>query len=372
MKVLSFDVGIKNLAYCVMEWNDTDNQISNLKILFWDIINLLESYENQIQTTNNLNCFSKDCNKKVKAFTEFNEKKYCFCTKHINNKTDLLNPILEPYDETNWIQIKNSECCKCSENPENPKKTKNTKTFFSNETLNFVLCNKHYKNMIGKLNTASTKLYPIKNKKVKDMTTDNLKFNLVKCLDQRKEILLNNADVVLIENQPSFKNPVMKAISDTLYTWFMIRGIVDKDINKSIIQKIRFISPSNKLKEFNQKSIEDASENAKYSATKKLSVINTQTILTSYELKNWLNVLHSHHKKDDMADCFLQGWYVLNITYENKLYTEWNKLYNDKVIRITDKEVVKEDVKENNDNLEVRTVKTKRTKKVKNVKTDNN
>jgi len=37
IKILSFDVGIKNLAYCLME--KTDN---NIKILKWEIINLVE------------------------------------------------------------------------------------------------------------------------------------------------------------------------------------------------------------------------------------------------------------------------------------------------------------------------------------------
>lgn len=39
----------------------------------------------------------------------------------------------------------------------------------------------------------------------------------------------------------------MKGLSDTIYTWFLIRGIVDK-IDNSIITKVSFISPSNKLK----------------------------------------------------------------------------------------------------------------------------
>ena len=73
------------------------------------------------------------------------------------------------------------------------------------------------------------------------MTTNDLKLNLIKCLDARKDILLQNVDMVLIENQPTFKNPTMKSVSDTIYTWFMIRGIIDKDINNSIITDVKFI-----------------------------------------------------------------------------------------------------------------------------------
>ena len=187
-----------------------------------------------------------------------------------------------------------------------------------------------------KVRIAKNKISPIKNKKVKDMSSDDLKFHLVKCLDERKENLLIDIDMVLIENQPTFKNPTMKAISDTLYTWFMIRGIVDREINLSTIQKIKFISPSNKLKEFNQQTIEEASKTKKYKETKKLSIENTKTILQSYQLTKWIDLIMSHQKKDDLADSFLQGWYVLNNLNNNKLYTEWQNLYEKTVIKVAD------------------------------------
>jgi hypothetical protein len=94
---------------------------------------------------------------------------------------------------------------------------------------------------MNKVTKSYNKLIPLNNKKVKDMTSNDIKFELIKCLDDRKNELLTNAEIVLIENQPSFKNPSMKAISDVLYTWFMIRGIVDKEINNSTIKEIRFI-----------------------------------------------------------------------------------------------------------------------------------
>ena len=40
----------------------------------------------------------------------------------------------------------------------------------------------------------------------------------------------------------------MKAISSTIYDYFLIRGIVDKDINNSNITKVKYMCPSNKLK----------------------------------------------------------------------------------------------------------------------------
>jgi len=64
-------------------------------------------------------------------------------------------------------------------------------------------------------------------------------------LDKIKELL--NVNEVLIENQPSLKNPAMKTISCFLYSYFIARGIADKT-DDNPIKKVRFISPSNKLK----------------------------------------------------------------------------------------------------------------------------
>ena len=69
----------------------------------------------------------------------------------------------------------------------------------------------------------------------------------------------------------------MKAISDVIYTWFIIRGIIEKDLNNSIIEKITFFSPSNKLKiggkvDENNEEIENAVN--KYKKTKDLGISN--------------------------------------------------------------------------------------------------
>jgi len=38
MKILSFDVGIKNLAYCILSVEDND-----FKILEWDVLNIIDN-----------------------------------------------------------------------------------------------------------------------------------------------------------------------------------------------------------------------------------------------------------------------------------------------------------------------------------------
>ena len=56
MKILSFDVGIKNLAYCLFSINNCNDKM--LKILKWDVINLCESSASASQSKS-VDIFSK-------------------------------------------------------------------------------------------------------------------------------------------------------------------------------------------------------------------------------------------------------------------------------------------------------------------------
>ena len=135
-----------------------------------------------------------------------------------------------------------------------------------------------------------------------------IKFNLIKSLDK---INFNNIDYVLIENQPSMKNPKMKSVADTLYSWFLIRGIVDKKINN--LKKVLYLSPSNKLKindkDLNKEINQINDKTKKYKFTKETAVIYTKKILKN---DKWYDFLDNNKKKDDLCDCFLQGIYFLN------------------------------------------------------------
>jgi hypothetical protein len=315
MKVLSFDVGIKNLAYCIVEWNDSNNLI----IHNWNTINFVENINIDEK------CIYNNCKTKAKSFMNINNTKYHFCSKHVNKKDDIINNIIDNYTEKNWIESNNLICSKCIPCDDI---IISKKKYYSNNKLNIIYCNKHYKSFITKLNNDITKVNLIKNKTVKNILCDDLKYNLIKFLDENKNIMLSIADIVVIENQPTLKNPTMKAVSDTIYSWFMIRGIIDKNINNSTIEKIKFMSPSNKLKKFNPK--EDTIQT--YKETKKLAIENCSTILKMYNMDNWLLVLNNNIKKDDLSDCFLQGWYALNDHYKNILLEEYNNKKNENII----------------------------------------
>ena len=140
-----------------------------------------------------------------------------------------------------------------------------------------------------------------------------IKYNLINALDNKK---FNNIDYVLIENQPSMKNPKMKGIADTLYSWFLIRGIIDKKIKG--LKHIFYLSPSNKLKiddkDINKEIDALKDKSKKYKFTKQTAVLYTKKILNENKDEKWINFLDKSNKKDDLCDSYLQGLYFINNT----------------------------------------------------------
>jgi hypothetical protein len=170
--------------------------------------------------------------------------------------------------------------------------------------------------------------------------------------------LLDNIQRVCIENQPTLKNPTMKTIQIILYSYFLIRGVTDKKENP--VQLISFISATNKLKVYqgpyidpdlytksgnlkktpkskigkNQPLIVDfmeceeeekieekeeeeiKEEDGKkkiaicYGDKKKLAILYTREMIKVAH-PEFVTFFESHKKKDDLADSFLQGIYVL-------------------------------------------------------------
>ena len=120
--------------------------------------------------------------------------------------------------------------------------------------------------------------------------------NLKKCLDLEFDIHFKDVDIIIIENQISTLASRMKSLQGMIAQYFIMR---DKN-------KIEFISASNKLKQFTE-----SSEKTTYNQRKKLSIEVTRGILTKKQ-NLLLDFFNKHKKKDDLADCFLQGLYYLD------------------------------------------------------------
>ena len=289
MKVLSWDVGIINLAYCLIDFESE----TKWNIIDWGIINLTDRDKIKCDICKKNPTFSQDINNKIKYYCKTHSKKI--------NQTA---PEFENLFDENQNNIGNYNCCCLFKNEPCTKKIK------------FKYCNKYYCNTHAKSEYKKIqnkyKLKKISKKSVGSMSIDVLRLKLISELEKKTNLL--NVKTVLIENQPTLRNPKMKAISSTIYDYYLIRGIFDKERTNSNIESVKYMSPSNKLKLAEdgdtQKLIKLKGDQAKtYKLTKSLGIKYCRKMIDKYD--DWKTFFDNTKKKDDLADCFLQGMYYL-------------------------------------------------------------
>ena len=135
-------------------------------------------------------------------------------------------------------------------------------------------------------------------------------------LDARPE-LLANLDVVLLENQPVLKNPTMKSMQMFLYSYFLMKGIIQRP--EAPLSDIKCYMASNKTKllvklpDAEQERIKGELEGVKesYQINKKTSVAIVRYLLTQNTSSKWSDFFESHNKKDDLADALLMTIHYL-------------------------------------------------------------
>lgn len=287
MRVLSWDVGIINLAYCLLDVKK--EQIENeekitYQIYHWGLINLSKKKEKKC-----LVCKKNAC---LKYFDIIDETEKYYCKTHGKKYQ---HPELP--DISNFFQLNKSPAIKCDLCKKECKRCYKSHKY----------CSNHGRLFYHKLQKDIT-LTNIKKEKT-NFDIDKLRYTLVEELENKPELF--QAEKVLIENQPSLKNPRMKAISSTIYDFYLIRGIFDKKYNSNINQ-VKYISPSNKIKlSKDKKLVKEADKTKKYKLTKKLAIDYVKALLDT-DLNNFKDYFLNEKKKDDLADAFLQGAYFLN------------------------------------------------------------
>lgn len=147
--------------------------------------------------------------------------------------------------------------------------------------------------------------------------------NVIVKLIQELESISNllESDIILIEKQPSF-NPQMRIISTAIYVYFTLR----LNYEQSKKTKILYYSAKNKLKLCNDtESLQNKNEqkldgnlNGKkgkrksYYYNKKAAIEQTKKFIeyrinTNKLYNQYLKFFNNSKKKDDLADCYLQG-----------------------------------------------------------------
>ena len=270
MKILSIDVGIKNLSFCLFE---IDIPLKYIEILKWDNINL------SVSDKNDYKCIEIDkkglCNKPAK----FSKDDKCYCLKH----SKLYN-YLQPTSELKESFLKKQKLQNLIDIADKYKLTYETPFKKSNilNVLQEFICNNCYTPVI-KTNASKVDLVTI-GRIIQE------KFNnIFSDIDS-----INN---VIIENQIGPLANKMKTIQGMISQYFIMT-------NNNII--IDFISASNKLKDYLPKEKIDYKQRKKLGVETCLSIINNDL-----QYDEWRGFVNKHTKKDDLSDCFLQGlWFI--------------------------------------------------------------
>jgi len=299
-KVCSWDVGIKNLAYCILE--KTNNGINIIK---WDKINLIDEQNISCDAIIPKKKGSDEhvCGKNA-AFTCQNDKNETInlCGSHSNGWGVQTFDLVAKFKDLENTKANTNRC-----NFLLPKSNKEcgTKAHHSCDDTKYY-CNKHKTQLIANM-TAERTPQQIKRKRCNQFNVEDIAIKINQKLDEIAEIVEVNE--IIIENQPSMKNPMMKTVSSILFGYLIKRGKLDGDV-----EKIRFVSPSNKLKVNENKTLEvltGSKSDKKYKLTKELAVKYSKILLA--DDKEHLDFLITHKKKqDDLCDAYLQGYYYMN------------------------------------------------------------
>jgi|688.fasta_scaffold02705_9 hypothetical protein len=276
MKLISFDIGIKNMAYCIFSLES-----NTLKILKWDILNLMNEEEKVQQNT--CTCLLKNKKQCTKIATYKKGENY-YCKKHSLEQKEWMLPTKEN-TATSIKKLKLQDLREMA-----------NKWSIVTETSKPQLLEKIIDHITK--NTLEKIEKPI-NKKTQDMDLIQIGKNMTKLLNEIPNI--ETMTHIIMENQISPIATRMKTIQGMLAQYFIMKCQQETSI-------IEFISSANKLKGF------FPTQKSSYKENKENSIVICSKIIESNEcLHEWIEIMKTHKKKDDLYDAFLQGiWYLRN------------------------------------------------------------
>lgn len=295
MYIVSFDVGIKNLALCLLETNKESNH--SFRIVYWNVISMIDySKKLDIDNVSSIkpnNICSKDKCKTIARYTCKNGN----------------NPLCMKHTKERFVILPKGISLKAIQDMD------------KDSILSWLITNKIKMNVSGL--TSKTALcreirnhiyIPISKTKRKTISCDQ--FSLIQCSYELKHILNDIHDKfplpdhILIENQISPKASRMKSVQSMITMYYIMKGIS--------VPNIHYISSSRKLTILPNKThvdtnIDDGDTNKTTYDQRKSSGVNYTASILETDHSDWMETFSKHKKKDDLADCLLQGlWWLSN------------------------------------------------------------
>jgi len=292
MKILSFDVGIKNLAYCLFSINCCNDNL--LKIIKWDVINLCDTIVSKKYTCS---LCKKNAHYYLNTSADEEEKEDDIINSTVYCKKHAIQTKLVMYEGDDKSKSK----CRVKS-----KSTKESSKKMVYPYLKIIVPPKEQ-------NACDVDMIVLgKNLKTKF----DLIFSEYNHTPQSPQSPQSNEngnhisgiDAVVIENQIGPLAGRMKMLQGMIAQYFIMMNV----------NKIEFISATNKLKLFKNIINENVGNENSYKLRKEKGQRICKSLVTFYpSMKSWNQEFDKHLKKDDLADCFLQGYYYM---YSSSIY----------------------------------------------------
>lgn len=285
--VLSFDVGIKNLAYCMLSLHP---QPQGYTIHDWGIIDLITEEEDYICTGHLKGGKNKGtkCTNKASFFESGNKTK-CYCSIHKPAQNLVPIKMVLTCETKMKSGQKSGEPC--------GKHANHYKELSTGERVGY--CSVHSKGVAN-----LSRYYTVDN-----ITDTELRVRLYNAMDLKPEFKL--VSTVLVEHQPLHAREKIKSIATSLYDYFVLRCIIDekKDID------IRSIDAKNKLTVYDGPPLscplKEQYDRNKWYGRK----------YCEWAIRNkpdYLGFFQEFSKQDDLADSMLQGAWFLSFGIHGK------------------------------------------------------
>lgn len=247
--VLSFDIGIKNLAFCCLKKTD-----SGFEIIAWENVNLIED------TTTKQACSS------CKSAAKFLALKKPYCGRHC----PALLPPIKDAEGTPYKKL--------------PKLTTLQELLISKHSTKVPLKSERILEEIEKHYSVPIIVTKAPNANLTALSTIH---DALRALIIKNQELWKTCTLICLENQPAFKNPHMKSVQMMLYATL-----------RDLIQP----APPIKLVHASKKVTGAEKGDAGYKDRKAGSEIRAEKFLKANPVQVWQDKWLAAKKKNDLAD----------------------------------------------------------------------